>query len=218
LISDNLPAYKKWPEKNKKGESEMKKLIAVLSMLSLVLVLSCQSMGMKQSAVMKPEEIKKESVVKVTATVIAVDLQNRIVTLKGENGNIVDVIVGDDVKNLSQVKAGDQLVVSYKEAVSVKILKSSDAVPLSQNVSSDVKTAELGQKPAGTVTEKATITAVITAIDASNSTVTLKGPSGNLVTVKVNDPANIQMVKVGDEVVITYTQALAISIEAPKGK
>jgi len=195
----------------------MKKLIAVLSALSLVMVLSCQSMGMKQSGTMKPEEIKKESVVKVTATVTAVDLKNRIVTLKGENGNSVDVLVGDDVKNLAQVKVGDELVVSYKEAVSVKILKSSD-VPLSRDVTSDVKTAEPGQKPAGTLTEKATVTAIITAIDTNNSTVTLKGPSGSLVTVKVNDPKNIQMVKVGDEIVITYTQALAISIEAPKGK
>ena len=48
-------------------------------------------------------------------------------------------------------------------------------------------------------------------------TATLKGPDGKTVTIKAQDPKNLEAVKVGDEVVITYTEALAISVEkAPK--
>jgi len=63
------------------------------------------------------------------------------------------------------------------------------------------------------------VTAKIKAIDKKNNTVTLKGPKGNLKTVKVKDPSNLDKVKVGDLVQITYTEALAIGVEeAPKKK
>ena len=42
---------------------------------------------------------------------------------------------------------------------------------------------------------------------------TLKGPEGNVVRVKVMDPKNLEKVKVGDKLFITYTEALAISVE-----
>ncbi|MCK7506097.1 MAG: hypothetical protein MZV70_19805 [Desulfobacterales bacterium] len=42
---------------------------------------------------------------------------------------------------------------------------------------------------------------------------TLKGPEGNKETIKVKDPKNLKKVKVGDNVVISYTEALAISVE-----
>jgi hypothetical protein len=38
------------------------------------------------------------------------------------------------------------------------------------------------------------------------------------VTVKARDPKNLDKVKVGDNVEITYTQALAISLDKPAKK
>jgi len=46
----------------------------------------------------------------------------------------------------------------------------------------------------------------------------LKGPEGKTVIVKVEDPNNLDKVKVGDELMITYTEALAISVEHAKKK
>jgi Cu/Ag efflux protein CusF len=48
--------------------------------------------------------------------------------------------------------------------------------------------------------------------------VTLTGPEGNSVTIKVKDPKKLNGVKVGDDVEITYTQALAISVEKAPAK
>jgi hypothetical protein len=63
-----------------------------------------------------------------------------------------------------------------------------------------------------------TVTATITAIDTKARTVTVKGPQGNLETVKVRDPKNLAGVKVGDLVELTYTQALAIALDKPAVK
>ena len=65
-------------------------------------------------------------------------------------------------------------------------------------------------------TTQVTITASIEAIDREMSSVTLKGSEGNVKTVKVMDPKNLDKVKVGDRIAITYTEALAISVEEVK--
>ena len=67
-------------------------------------------------------------------------------------------------------------------------------------------------------TQTATVTATVTAIDKKKGTVTLKGPEGNLVTAKAEDPKNLDKIKVGDELLITITEALAISVEPAKKK
>ena len=53
----------------------------------------------------------------------------------------------------------------------------------------------------------------ITAIDKKARTVTVKGPQGGTETIKAKDPKNLEGLKVGDMVEITYTQALAISLD-----
>jgi hypothetical protein len=72
--------------------------------------------------------------------------------------------------------------------------------------------------PAGTAIRTATVMATVTAIDKKKGTLTLKGPEGNLVTAKAEDPKNLEKVKVGDELMITVTEALAISVERAKKK
>jgi hypothetical protein len=63
-----------------------------------------------------------------------------------------------------------------------------------------------------------TVTVTITAIDTKAQTVTVKGPQGNVETVKIRDPKNLVGVKVGDLVELTYTQALAIALDKAPAK
>jgi hypothetical protein len=57
----------------------------------------------------------------------------------------------------------------------------------------------------------------ITAIDKATQQVTLTDLDGGVLSVKARDPRNLDKVKVGDPVVLTYTEAMAILVEpAPK--
>jgi Cu/Ag efflux protein CusF len=154
--------------------------------------------------------------VTVTATVEAIDLKNRVVTLKDENGKVTDLKVGAEVRNLPQVKVGDVVTATYHEAVAYDVFKPGQAQP-SGGAAVVTGRAKLGEKPAGGVMEVSTVTATIEAIDKAASKVTLKGPEGHEVTVHVKDPKKLEGVAVGDLVQLTYTQALAISVHpAPK--
>ena len=53
----------------------------------------------------------------------------------------------------------------------------------------------------------------ITAIDLAKGTFTLTGPGGRSQTLKARDIANLRKVKVGDLVDITYSEAVAVSVQ-----
>jgi Cu/Ag efflux protein CusF len=63
------------------------------------------------------------TVVEATATVEAVDLAKRTVTVKGPEGKVKTVKVSDAVKRLNEVKVGDQIVLRYTEAVAISVDK-----------------------------------------------------------------------------------------------
>jgi Cu/Ag efflux protein CusF len=151
----------------------------------------------------------------VTATVQAIDLEKRIVTLKGPEGNVFDVKVGPEARNLAQVKPGDIVVAKYFEAVAVEVKKGGVGIR-GKETETAVSRAPLGEKPAGAVATTTTITANVTKVDPKKQVVTLEGPSGRSVNVKVKDPAVFSQIKAGEQVEMVITEAIAIAVEAPK--
>jgi Cu/Ag efflux protein CusF len=163
----------------------------------------------------KPSGIKERTITK-TATVQAVDLDKRVVTLKGEQGNVFDLKVGEEAKNLPQVKVGDLVTVKYYESLAFEVTKPGQAV--AAGATAGVASAKPGEKPAAVAAGQATMVATVEAIDTKKNYVTLKGPDGKIKEIKVKDPKNLVNVKVGDQVAITYTEALAIEVTPAKKK
>jgi hypothetical protein len=154
------------------------------------------------------------NLVKVTAIVQAVDQKNRIVTLTGPEGNTFAVYVDESVKNLPQVKAGDTLVVAYYEAVAIDFQKG-DGIRMATVLDESAR-AKAGKKPGAAALTKVTVVSNIWAVNQAKGTVLVRGPYGHFAEVKLKDPAMLTGVKVGDQMKVTFTQAVAIGIEAPK--
>lgn len=152
----------------------------------------------------------------VSGIVTSVDQTTREVTLKMDDGRELGVIASEDVKNLAQVKPGDVLTATYSEALVYEVKKGGAAVAPAVAVAGG--SAKLGEKPAGGIAQQATVTVLITAIDPSVPSVTFKGPKGNTKTIKVKHPEKLEGVSVGDTVEITYTEALAVKVEAAPKK
>ena len=196
----------------------------------VVIVLFCLSLGVgvlaqeKKSGSSSPAaksptktktEVKRENAVTLTGTVEAVDLANRVVTIKGSNGRTIDLKVGEEAKNLDQVKVGDKVVANYYESIAFRMKKPGEAEGVTAEQA--VGAAKPGELPAAVLANQVTVTATVADISPKKTYVTLKGPEGKTVDVKVRDPQNLKKVKVGDQVVITYTQAFAIALDKPKG-
>jgi phage tail sheath gpL-like len=182
------------------------KVTAAAALISLFSITNSQAQDTKGQAVM--------SSTTMTAKVIQVNQKTREVTVKLDNGEEYSFIAGDEVKNLAQLKKGDIITAVYTEAIAYEIKEHGTAGVKTTTASQG---APAGSKPAGIVAQQTTVTVLITAIDPKAPTVTFMGPRGNKETIKVRDPKNLNGVKVGDKVDITYTEALAIKVdEAPK--
>lgn len=162
-----------------------------------------------------PSGIVGEKLVSTTATVKAIDQKTRQVTLQRADGSLIKFRAGDEVRNLAQVKVGDEVKADYYESLAYEVRKPGDAAPGASTADVAARAA-LGEKPAGIAGRTTTLTATIAEIDKSAQTVTLRSPDGELMTVKARNPDNLNRVAVGDLVDITLTEALAISVETPE--
>ena len=160
----------------------------------------------------KPTGKGAASVTKVRGTVAAVDKDAGTVTLKGPKGRTVTIEVKDKQK-LDMIKVGDPVVAAYVEAVAFRVQKAGSGATPGVTTQETRISSKPGETPAGAVGREVTATVTITAIDKKARTVTVKGPQGGTETIKAKDPKNLEGLKVGDMVEITYTQALAISLD-----
>jgi hypothetical protein len=152
----------------------------------------------------------------ISAQVVGLDKAARTVTLKGPKGNVVDVVAGDEVKNFDQIKLGDFVVARYVQALTLELVKTKAGIR-EQSVTEDAARAKPGERPAGAVARQVTVLADVVGVDPKKKTITLKGPKGNVATLDVRNPDHFKVVKKGDQVEVTYTEALAMSVEpAPK--
>ena len=150
----------------------------------------------------------------LTATVTEVDAAKGHVTLKGPKGNEVPLKVGPEVRNLGQVKVGDKVVVKYLESLSLTLMKDGKALRAANETGAAARTPA-GDLPGGAVAEQVEVTADVIGVDTKNQILTLKGPK-QTVEMRVQDPKQLKLVKVGDQIQAVYTQALAVSVEPAK--
>jgi Cu/Ag efflux protein CusF len=148
-----------------------------------------------------------------TAVIVAIDSTNRLITLKGEDGMIDSIYAGPEVQRFNELKVGDKVTFRYYESIVYAIQQPGTKPPEPSTVGIVRGT---GPKPGGTLSQQKTAVVTVQVIDMKTPSVTIKTGDGSVMSFKVEDKKNLANFKVGDKVQITYTQALAISVEAPK--
>ncbi|MDS4027801.1 MAG: hypothetical protein RKO25_12565 [Candidatus Contendobacter sp.] len=162
-------------------------------------------------------EVAMGEVTTATFVVQAIDLEKRLVTLKDKHGKPFTIHVGEEARNLPQVKVGDRVVVKYYEAMAVSLSKDLTGSVTEKKESVSADRAPLGQKPAGAVRNNVDIVANVIAINKKTRKVTLKGPE-RAITVKAPQDVDLSQIKVGDQVRLNYVEEFAITVEPMPAK
>jgi len=155
--------------------------------------------------------------IEASATVENVDMASRLVTLKGPEGGMITVKAGPEVKNLAQVKKGDQVNVKYYQSLAVDVVlpgeARSDAEPA---VAGAVVTAEPGAAPAGAAIIQEHKTVEILSVDPYKKAIAFRDADGRWREMSVKRPDlehYLKDLKEGDKVEVTFTEAMAIAVE-----
>jgi hypothetical protein len=183
-------------------------LAAAFSQAALAQAQAPQAAVLAASA---PGKAAVAGTVKLSAVVVAIDSGSRVVTLKGAKGNVVDVAVPPEAKHFDDIRVGDTVTVEYARALTLE-LKPAGGLRSSSSQSASAP-APAGAVAGGATAKQVVIMAKVTAVNAKESYVTLRGPKGNSVDLTVSDPKQLKMVKVGDLVEAVYTEAMAITVE-----
>jgi Cu/Ag efflux protein CusF len=171
-------------------------------------------MAQEQSGKAQNPALKSETK-ETKATVQKINKETREVTLKKEDGSTVTIEAPEAVRNFDQIKVGDIVTAKYTQSVALTVRKSDE--PPSATGRESVSRAPLGEKPAAASRRTVQITAAVKNIDREKREVTLVGPEGNTTIVKVpEEMKKFDDLKEGDQVVVTATEAIAISVSEPE--
>lgn len=147
-----------------------------------------------------------------SATVTAIDLETRQVSLKNAEGETFDIVAGEQVANLPNVKVGDKVMLKYLQILDVELLKGTAGIR-KRIVEVDGERAGADEKPGGGVGMKVTIYADVIGLDKQQQTVTVRGVDETL-TIKINNPEQFNLIAEGDQLKAVQTKAIGIGIVA----
>ena len=171
-----------------------------------------------------PVEVEADAgVVTMVATVDAVDVTSRVVTLVGPNNNWVEVIVGPD--KIKLIKLKERITVSYQDEVAVALRtvnkgQQGDSFAADETAGMGLDAPTTAEQDWVTVsphgaTDLTTVevTDTIAALNRNKRTVTFAGTGGKTRTFVVGPNVDLTQVEVGDEVVLEVTRAVAVDIK-----
>jgi hypothetical protein len=188
------------------------RLATVITLAGLV---GCAGSGGPRGGDAAPLRREETQVVSVQARVKAVDLEKRLVTLTDASGDEAVFHADEAVKNLPQVRVGDEVVGELAESVALEVRQATpEERAAGVSILEVTAAAQPGERPAGRYVRQVRAVLTIEAIDADAGTATLRGPAGNARVIPVRDRRNLERVKVGDTVVATYTESLSLEVRA----
>ena len=187
------------------------KLHALTKAVTLATLLSAASFSavaadIPLSAVVEADQI--------TATVVSVDAAKHQVVLKGPDGREIHFQLTDKAKNLSNLKAGDQVDIKVARSVAAYLDTDVDkGLPGTTEGVGEARNAP-GSAPGGEAYRQVQVQLKITAIDVKKNQVTFENPKGESKTITVEKPeiqAKLKDLKVGQSVYVTYTDFLQVT-------
>jgi hypothetical protein len=154
-----------------------------------------------------------ETLTTATATVEAVDMSTRAVTLRDDaGGGTFTVTAGPEVRNLDQVAPGDRVTIDYYQSTTVSMADPSDTgEPMGGVVAAR---APEGARPGGMAAVSESMVVTVVSYDRSTGLATFRTPDG--FTRRATVPPELRQFAdtrgPGSRVLITMTEAVAVSV------
>lgn len=188
------------------------KLDALAKAITLATVLSATSFGALAADIPLSATVEADQ---VTTKVISVDAANHQVVLEGAEGEPVHVQLSDKAKNLANLKAGDQVNIQVQRSVAAYLDTDVDkGLPGTTERTGELRKAPGSDNPGGEAYRQVQVQLKITKIDLTTNQVTLQNPQGQSKVLDVKKPeiqGKLKNLKVGQSVIVTYTDILKVT-------
>jgi hypothetical protein len=165
------------------------------------------------AGVVAQQPVSESEPVTVTATVAAIDKATRVVTLKGPQGTR-EVKAPPEMEGFNSLRVGDQVTATYFEAVAINVRRPGQPAP---SAKPETTVTRKDRTPGSEVRRQQTFTVTIDAVDLkAPASVRVRDAKGRVLSLPVIDPKQIQNLKTGETVDITYYESLLVKVERKK--
>jgi len=150
----------------------------------------------------------------MTGNVKAINAETREITLMGEDGELSTITAGEEVERFNEITVGDAITFDV-----YTFLKAEFRNPTAEEIAEPlVVLAEAGKStmedaPAGAVGAMIKAVVTIEALDRVHMLATVMGPGGNFLTIQMEDKDLITKLNIGQVLILTYAEAIAVSLE-----
>lgn len=159
---------------------------------------------------------EKWDLVTAEGTVTKINKETREITIRGPEGNLNTIKVSDQItkKKFDKIAVNDKVSFEYWTYVRAEFREptlAERAEPL-QIVSEGGRTPE-GAAPGAVIGAIAKAIVTVEILNRPYMMATVRGPQGNYMTMPVEDPKILETVRIGQEFILIYGEAIAVSLE-----
>ena len=151
------------------------------------------------------------SVIVVHGEIVAVEPDKKLVTLQADDGKQVTVHVYN-AYNLAAAKPGERFVAKFYEIATIHKLAPGQSPP-TPSLSEGIVSAAPGQTPGAAFGSQLQFAFTVDAIEKKDKAISIKGPDGVGEVVDVANPETLDQVQVGEQIVVTLTDAVTIALD-----
>ncbi len=186
---------------------------------SAVLLLSLLLTSWQASAAHHAEEMEakqggRHMEMSVAAEIVAIDMDTRELSLKTPMGEVITVTAGEQVKRLNEFKVGDSVVTTYVASLEGDLRKPTEEELENPWVELDAAgIADMESLPGAAAGRVIQAVCTIEGMNRVLGTVVIMDPRGKLHVIGDVEPEKMEGVTLGETIIVTYTEAIAITLE-----
>ena len=180
----------------------------------LIAFLLITTAGFSQDKETKLEDKEKWELVEMQGTITEINKETREISIIGSKGELHTVTAGEEVERFDDIEVGDVITFDF-----YKYMKAEFRNPTEEElenplviVTEEAK-APTDLKPGAALGAIVQAVVTIQVINLPFMYVNIEGPNGNFTTIHMKDKELIQKLHVGQVVILTYAEAMAITLE-----
>lgn len=184
-------------------------------LLCTVLMLPAVAINAQEQSAGVPTA-ERSVAVQLEATIVDIDYESRELTLEGPEGGLFSLSASDDIERLEEFAVGDTVVASYIAAFAAELREPTEeelAEPWLEVT--EAERGSLDELPSAAGIDVIRAVCSIEGINRLLGTVTLRDSRDDYHTVEDVDPEIMPDLRIGESVVVTFSQALALDLMKP---
>jgi len=183
-------------------------LVCMLALLTGIGA-SINAAGQGQATdVEQPKQFSGTSIARTKAIVFGIDTTRNSMTLMQESGEPIDILVDPSIGDVSILKTGDAVSITYSRALLLRAGKT-PADGIRERIDSGFSTAQSVESSLSM--HRVQAVATVEKIDRTNRLLTLRDPTRTL-TLEATSDGLLNGLNVGDSVRVDFVEATAIRI------